>query len=149
MKKYSLEVTRKNGEIRTVAVYLDEETAELLERAGDEKLLNAYLLEEYKASRRERQERFWTHSLEEDMENSLDFEDKHIEQEFSIEELESEELQGAIERLTPRQQEILRLLYIEGRSQKEISELYHITKAAVNNALQRIYCTLKRILQGK
>ena len=149
MKKYSLAVTRKNGAVRTVTVYLDEETAELLERAGDEKLLNAYLLEEYKASRRERRERFWTHSLEEDIENSLDFEDKHTEQEFSIEELESEELQGAIERLTPRQREILRLLYIEGRSQKEISELFHVTKAAINNALQRIYRTLKRFLQGK
>ena len=84
MQKFSLKVTRKNGNERTVTVYLDDTTAQLLKEAGDKKLLNTYLYEEYKASRRARQEEFWNQSLEEDMENGIDYEDKHTYGDFSF-----------------------------------------------------------------
>lgn len=147
MKKFKLKVTRKNGNKKDVAVYLDDTTASLLESVGDEKLLRAYLLEEYKSSRRDRQEEFWNHSLDEDMENRIDYEDKHTYCDFSFDDCENKNLQAAIKQLTPRQQEILRLVYIEGRTRKEIAQKYGIKKQAVSNAVVRIYERLKILLE--
>jgi len=143
MQKFKLKVTRKNGNERTVIVYLDDTTARLLKQTGDHKLLEAYLKEEYKSSRRERQEEFWNHSLDEDFENGLDYEDKHMYCDFSFEDFENDKLQVAIKQLTARQQEILRLVYIEGKSQKEIAEIYGVKKQAICNAVKRIYDFLK------
>ena len=135
MQKFSLKVTRKNGNERTVTVYLDDTTAQLLKEAGDKKLLNTYLYEEYKASRRARQEEFWNQSLEEDMENGIDYEDKHTYGDFSFDDMEDKQLQAAIKLLTPRQQEILRLMYIEGRTQKEIAKRFGVDKSAISHAV--------------
>lgn len=147
MKKFRLKVTRKNGNKKDVAVYLDDTTASLLESVGDEKLLRTCLLEEYKSSRRDRQEEFWNHSLDEDMENGIDYEDKHTYCDFSFDDCENKNLQAAIKQLTPRQQEILRLVYIEGRTRKEIAQKYGIKKQAVSNAVVRIYERLKILLE--
>lgn len=144
MKKFYLKVTRKNGKERTVPVYLDNITARLLIKSGDQELLKAYLYEEYKTSRRNRQEEFWNRSLDEDMENGVEYEDKHSDVDFSFDNFEDERLQEAIKQLTPRQQEILRHLYIEGRTQKEIAELYQIDKRSMSDAVKRIYVSLKR-----
>ena len=144
MQKFEIKVKRKNGNERTVTVYLDDITADLLKQTGDTKLLETYLREEYKTSRRSRQEEYWNQSLDEDMENGIDYEDKHLYGDFSFEDFEDENLQTAIEHLTPRQQEILRLVYIEGRTQKEIAERYGVAKQAIHSALKRIYATLKK-----
>lgn len=144
MRKFKIEVKRKNGNERTVTVYLDDTTAQLLEQAGDPKLLDAYLREEYKDSRRARQEEFWNQSLEEDMENGIDYEDKHAYEDYSFDDMEDKRLQAAFKLLTPRQQEILRLIYIEGRTQKEIAELFGIDKRSVSDAIKRIYASIER-----
>lgn len=149
MKKYTLEVTRKNGSKCEVAVYLDDITASLLESVGDEKLLRTYLLEEYKSSRRERQEEFWNRSLDEDFENGIDYEDKHTNGEFSFDDCEDESLQAVIKQLTPRQQEILHFKYIEGRTQKEIAEHYGIQPQSVCDALRRIYAMIEKNYKKK
>ncbi len=59
MQRFDLKVTQKNGDEKTVVVYLDDTTAELLNQTGDQKLLDTYLYEEYKTSRRTRREAFW------------------------------------------------------------------------------------------
>ena len=125
-------------------MYLDDTTARLLKKTGDKKLLETYLLEEYKASRRARQEEFWNQSLEEDMENGVDYEDKHSYEDYSFDDMEDKHLQAAFKLLTPRQQEILRLIYIEGRTQKEIAELFGIDKRSVSDAIKRIYASIQR-----
>lgn len=144
MQKFKIKVMRKNGNERTVTVYLDDTTARLLKKTGDKKLLETYLLEEYKASRRARQEEFWNQSLEEDMENGVDYEDKHSYEDYSFDDMEDKHLQAAFKLLTPRQQEILRLIYIEGRTQKEIAELFGIDKRSVSDAIKRIYASIQR-----
>lgn len=149
MKKYKLEVTRKNGNKRKVSVYLDDTTAALLEKAGDKKLLRTYLIEEYKASRKARREDFWNQSLDEDLENGIDYEDKHTYGEFSFDDCEDENLQEVIQQLTPRQQEILRFKYIEGRTQKEIAEHYGIQPQSVCDALRRIYAMIEKNYKKK
>ena len=144
MQKFNLKVTRKNGNERTVTVYLDDTTAQLLEQASDPKLLDTYLHEEYKDSRRARQEEFWSQSLEEDMENGIDYEDKRSYEDYSFDDMEDKQLQAAFKLLTPRQQEILRLIYIEGRTQKEIAELFGVDKSAISHAVERIYASIQK-----
>lgn len=45
MQKFNLKVSKKNGDEITVAVYLDEITAKLLQQSGDQKIIDAYLYE--------------------------------------------------------------------------------------------------------
>lgn len=149
MKKYKLEVTRKNGNKKTVAVYLDDTTAALFDRVGDEKLLRTYLLEEYKTSRRDREEDFWNQSLDEDLENGIDYEDRRFYGDFSFDNCDDENLQAVIEQLTPRQQELLRLFYIEGRTQKEIAKKYGVSKSAISHAMERIYISIQKNYKKK
>lgn len=149
MKKYELKVTRKNGEKRTVAVYLDDTTAALLDSVGDEKLLRTYLLEEYRTSRRDRREGFWNQSLDEDFENGIDYEDKRKHSDFSFDDCDDESLQDAIEQLKPRQREILRLKFIEGRPQKEIAQILGLDKRTVSDAIHRIYEALRKNYKKK
>ncbi len=149
MKKYKLEVTRKNGNKRKVSVYLDDTTAALLEKAGDEKLLLMYLIEEYKDSRKARRKEFWNRSLDEDLENGIDYEDKLSYSDFSFDDCEDENLPAVIEQLTPRQQEILRLFYIEGRTQKEIAKKYGVSKSAISHAMERIYVSIQKNYKKK
>ena len=146
MQKFNLKVTRKNGNERTVTVYLDDITAELLKQTGDKELLRTYLYEEYKDSRRERQETFWNKSLDEDLENGVDYEDKHIYGDYLFDDMSNERLQAAIKLLTPRQQDILRLKYIEGRTQTEIAEILGVDKSAITHAIKRIYASLQKKL---
>ncbi len=147
MQKFNLKVKRKNGNERTIAVYLDDTTADLLKRTGDAKLLDTYLREEYKDSRRSRQDAFWNQSLDKDLENGVDYEDKHTYGDFSFDDMDDERLQAAIEQLTPRQREILRLKYIEGRTQKEIAKILHRADSSICENLQTIYKQLKEILE--
>lgn len=149
MQKFDLKVTRKNGDEITVAVYLDDTTAELLKQTGDQKLLDTYLYEEYKASRKTRREAFWNHSLDEDSENGIDYEDKRFYGEYSFDDFDDKALQAAFKLLTPRQQEILRLMYIEDRTQREIAKMFGVSESAISHAIDRIYASIQKNYKKK
>lgn len=149
MKKFDLKITQKNGEEITVAVYLDDTTAQLLKQTGDEKLLNAYLYEEYKTSRKTRREAFWNHSLDEDSENGIDYEDKRSCVEYSFDDFDDKALQAAFKLLTPRQQEILHLMYIENRTQREIAKMFGVSESAISHAIDRIYASIQKNYKKK
>lgn len=55
----------------------------------------------------------------------------------------------AMDKLTPRQQEMVRMVYFEGKSQDEVAQHYGISKQAVSNAMERIYASMRRFLQKK
>lgn len=149
MQKFNLKVTRKNGDEVTVAVYLDDTTAELLKQTGDQKLLDTYLYEEYKASRKTRREAFWNHSLDEDLDSGIDYEDKQSYDEYSFDDFDDKALQAAYRLLTPRQQEILRLMYIEGRTQREIAKIFGVSESAISHAVDRIYASIQKNYKKK
>ena len=58
-----------------------------------------------------------------------------------------EELHKAILKLTPRQQEIVRLVYFEGKTREEVALLYGVDGSAIRHAMQRIYASLKKMLE--
>lgn len=73
-----------------------------------------------------------------------DVEADYIEAETTQEEKQS--LHKAIKKLTTRQQEMVRLIYFEGKTQEEVAKKYGVDKSAVSHAMQRIYSTLKKFL---
>ncbi|MBQ4268928.1 MAG: sigma-70 family RNA polymerase sigma factor [Clostridia bacterium] len=74
--------------------------------------------------------------------------DKHLTPEEVYIEKESrtsiqEQVHKAISQLTPRQQEIVKMIYFEGKTQEEVREYYGIAKSSMSGALQRILASLK------
>jgi len=74
-----------------------------------------------------------------------DIESNLIDQETRKEERAA--VHNAIAKLTPRQQEIVKLYFYQGKTQVEIAEELGIKRTAVENALQRILVTLKKFLE--
>lgn len=75
---------------------------------------------------------------------NADLESRYTERETQEEEYEN--LHAAIDKLTPRQREMVRMIYFEGKSQEEVCAIYGITKSAVSHAMERIYEALRKIL---
>ncbi len=75
----------------------------------------------------------------------MDLEDSYIEKETTKEEYAA--LHKAISQLTPRQQEMVRMIYFDGKSQEEVCAVYGVTKSAVSHAMERIYEALRKILE--
>ena len=75
----------------------------------------------------------------------LDIEADYIEEE-SDRELK-EKLHKAIKTLTPRQQEMVRLVYFDNLPQEDVARHLGVSKQAISNAMARIYATLKKNME--
>lgn len=73
-----------------------------------------------------------------------DLEANYIERETKKEEYAN--LHAAIATLTQRQQEIVQMIYFEGKSQTEVAKVYGVEKQAISNAMQRIYAQIRKKL---
>ena len=87
-------------------------------------------------------------SLDKLLEKGVEIADKHLTPEEVYIEKESrtsiqEQVHKAISQLTPRQQEIVKMIYFEGKTQEEVREYYGIAKSSMSEALQRILASLK------
>ena len=76
---------------------------------------------------------------------SKDVEADYIETETTQE--EKLNLHKAIKKLTPRQQEIVKLIYFEGKTQKEVAKVLGITQGAVSLALAKSIAQLKNLIK--
>jgi len=76
------------------------------------------------------------------VDENMDIEQNYIERETRKEEYEV--LHKAIAELTPRQQEIVRMLYFEGKTQEEVAKRFSVTQQAVFNAITKILRRLKK-----
>ena len=72
----------------------------------------------------------------------FDLEAKYIEEETRKE--EKEKLYEAISKLTVRQQEFVRLIFFEGKTQEEVRKEYGLAKSSMCEAMERIYATLRK-----
>ena len=75
----------------------------------------------------------------------LDLEKDIIEREERLE--KGQALHKAIQQLTPRQQEIVRMIYFEGKTQEEVRKYYGIAKSLMSEVMGRILLSLKRFLE--
>lgn len=65
-----------------------------------------------------------------------------------IQKQEKEALYQAIAQLTPRQQEMVRMVFFEGMSQECVANTLGISVQAVSNAMARIYASLEKFLKN-
>ena len=91
-------------------------------------------------------------SIERMEENGVYVEDKnrnveknYIENETKQEEYEK--LYKSIAHLTKRQQEFVKLIYFEGKTQEEVRKKYGIAKSSMSEAMKRIHATLKNFFE--
>lgn len=78
---------------------------------------------------------------------NVDLESQYIERETQEE--ENSNLYMAISKLTPRQREMVRMIYFEGKSQEEVRNYFGIAKSSMAEAMQRIHNALRKILESK
>lgn len=93
-----------------------------------------------------------TLSLDEFKEDGVEILDRSVDLETAYIENEEwtsnqERLHKAISQLTPRQQEMVRMIYFEGKTQEEVRAYYGIAKSSMSEAMQRIFDSLKKFLE--
>ena len=54
------------------------------------------------------------------------------------------DLKDAIETLNSRQKQLIDMIYYQGLTQKDVASHFNVSNKAINNALKRIYLTLKK-----
>lgn len=154
MKKIEvkLDFINKKGEEKHVKFWMDKQTYEMLfDESISEEVRHQYLVDEYHEYERERYYNRKFVSFDSEMAQALDLiEDTSMSNEEKYEmDLNNEVIKEAISKLNPRQQEMVRLLYWEGKSQKDLCEIYGVKKQAISDAVKRIHDTLRKILNKK
>ncbi len=87
-------------------------------------------------------------SLDTFKEQGLEIADTQFDPEAElIERQEKEALHKAITTLTPRQQEIVQMIFFDGKSQNEVADIFGISAQAVSNVMARIYASLEKNLK--
>ena len=145
MKKVTTTILQADGTERQISVWIEEETLRLLEENGDAKIMQAYLIEEYRTSLIERKETRRHQSLEASMDKGFDIAEENDVAEQAIEKYESEELHKALEQLEPQQRWLINQIYFEGKTKVEIASELGVGESAIRNRLKKIYEKLKKI----
>ena len=154
MKKIEvkLDFINKKGEEKHVKFWMDKQTYEMLfDESISEEVRHQYLVDEYHEYERERYYNRKFVSFDSEMAQALDLiEDTSMSNEEKYEmDLNNEVIKEAISKLNPRQQEMVRLLYWEGKSQKDLCEIYGVKKQAISDAVKRTHDTLRKFLNKK
>ena len=149
----NLDFFNKKGELKHVKFWMDKQTYEMLfDESISEEIRHQYLVDEYHEYERERYHNRKFVSFDSEMAEALDLiEDStsiSSEDKYDID-LNNNLIREAIKKLTPRQQEMVRLLYWEGKSQKDLCEIYGVKKQTISDAVKRIHDTLRKYLNKK
>lgn len=145
MKKVTTTILQADGTERQISVWIEEETFRLLEESGDAKIMQAYLIEEYRTSLIERKETRRHQSLEASMDKGFDIAEENDVAEQAIRKYESEELHKALKKLEPQQRWLINQIYFEGKTKVEIAGELGVGESAIRNRLKKIYEKLKKI----
>lgn len=145
MKKLTITITEQNGNRKNITVELENELADWL-ITQPEDVQRDFILFEYKAKCVERKETRRTQSLDHSLDNGFDIADESADNAEDI--LLRLAVGQAIERLSPRQQWIVKQLYYIGRSQAEVARELGISKSAVTQQIAVIKNSLKNFLKN-
>lgn len=86
-------------------------------------------------------------SLDRMKDDGIEIEDRKLDVEQNyIDEEEKRELYAAIARLTPREKELVRLIYFDGKTQDEVAEQFGVSQQAISKALSKIIEKIKNFL---
>ena len=148
MKKVTTKIQDKNGYIRTIRAYLDDETWEILSTLTEEERHQYIVDEHYGVFLNDFTERRRHISLNRALDAGHDFEDRLFDMDDALDEkILLTRLQEALKTLTLEQQWLVNEVYFKKRQQIEIAKELGIKKAALNDRLRRILKKLKKILE--
>ena len=139
-KLVKLEFINKRNELKKVQFYMDKQTYEMLmDDSISSEERQKYLVDEYHEYEREKYYKRKIVRLEEEqIDYSLSPEEKCIKNE------EEDAFFFFINKLNPRQKEIIKLIYFEGKTQEEVARIFNVSKSAINQSLKRIYKKIKK-----
>ncbi len=128
MKKLTTTITTINGIKKEISVWLNEETAEKLEKC-DVNILHEYILEEYKSRLIERKETRRHQSLNKSLEHGFDVIDKNLDlEDIVFQKIEAERLHKALTELTSEQRQLIEKIYFKEEKQTDIARELGIDK---------------------
>ena len=139
-KLVKLEFINKRNELKKVQFYMDKQTYEMLmDDSISSEERQKYLVDEYHEYEREKYYKRKIVRLEEEqIDYSLSPEEKCIKNQ------EEDAFFFFINKLNPRQKEIIKLIYFEGKTQEEVARIFNVSKSAINQSLKRIYKKIKK-----
>lgn len=139
--KVNLKFINAKGEKKDVTFYMDKKSYDMIcDPSINEETRQWYLENEYHEYERERNFKRKHPFLDVD---TLDI----INPIYDEYDYDSEIIERCISKLTPRQKEMVKMKFKDGKSQNEIAEAFGISKQSVSDAMQRIYTTLKRHIE--
>lgn len=144
-----VEILTKKNEIKVEGLFMDKQMYEAILTLPIEEQRKYFADEyyEYEANRRYHR-RFVSLDTEDDDGKIHDIPDTSpTPTEKLMEDAWKDEIAEAIKQLTPRQQEMVKLIYFEGKSQVEVANIYGVTEQAISQAMTRIHNSLKKILK--
>lgn len=149
MKKLKATITKKDGTQKEVFVIVDEQTAEMLKQLGDKKMVNEYLVEEYKMFMADVQEQRHTQSLDKSLDNGFDLVDEKQDVAAAfISNEDREKVREAIKKLDQEQQWIVQEVFFRGRTQIDVARELQISKQAMSQRMTVIKEQLKIFLKN-
>ena len=149
MKKLKATITKKDGTQKEVFVIVDEQTAEMLKQLGDKKMVNEYLVEEYKIFMADVQEQRHTQSLDKSLDNGFDLVDEKQDVAAAfIRNEDREKIREAIKKLDQEQQWIVQEVFFRGRTQIDVARELQISKQAMSQRMTVIKEQLKIFLKN-
>ena len=146
-----VEILTKKNEVKIESFFMDKQMYEaiLTLPKEEQRIYFAEEYYEYEANRRYHR-RFV--SLDKDNDDGLiqDIPDNSPTMlENILDDLRIQEIKDAVSKLTKRQQEIIKMIYEENKSQVEVAKIYGVSEQAISQAMTRIHNSLRKILQKK
>ena len=146
-----VEILTKKNEVKIESFFMDKQMYEaiLTLPKEEQRIYFAEEYYEYEANRRYHR-RFV--SLDKDNDDGLiqDIPDNSPTMlEKILDDLRIQEIKDAVSKLTKRQQEIIKMIYEENKSQVEVDKIYGVSEQAISQAMTRIHNSLRKILQKK
>lgn len=146
-----VEILTKKNEVKIESFFMDKQMYEaiLTLPKEEQRIYFAEEYYEYEANRRYHR-RFV--SLDKDNDDGLiqDIPDNSPTMlENILDDLRIQEIKDAVSKLTKRQQEIIKMIYEENKSQAEVAKIYGVSEQAISQAMTRIHNSLRKILQKK
>lgn len=148
MTKFTTLISEKNGRQRQIKVWIEDSTAELLLKSGDDELIHEYILEEYKARNINRKETRRHQSLESSMENGFDRPDLKADTEQILEKREDvDKLYEAMKKLLPSQRELIKRVYFEAEKISDIAREKGVDVSSICHRKERALKSLKKFMK--
>jgi RNA polymerase sigma factor (sigma-70 family) len=144
-KQIQLNFINSKGIEKEVMFYIDEKTYNIIfSNEVTEEHRNRYLRDKYYeyVSEKHAERRYELYD-EEKLEEIVYYKNKENYLEEWTNQMEISELKDAIATLNERQKLLIELIYFKGMSQKEVADLFGISKQAINKLLNKIYKKLR------